>query len=215
VITLRSPLARRAVLFGGPLLFYVGALIHPKLKAGDTWFLALHLTFPFLICLLAWGLLLLVDGVDNPAASLTRVLAIPFAVVYTTYTAFGGIAVGAFAWKVESLPEQAQPIGVQLVNSVTGSALDRPLYLAAGISWVAAVGAVVLALRRSAPWPGLVLILVGAVLFAKSHVRPWGPAGMAAFLAGVVWLELRTARSGSTAEVGALTRDLPASRTGR
>ena len=26
---------------------------------------------------------------------------------------------------------------------------------------------------------------LGAVLFAWSHVQPWGPAGMAAFFAGV------------------------------
>ena len=53
--------------------------------------------------------------------------------------------------------------------------------------------ALVLALRRQAPLPALLLLAVGGLLFAKSHVRPWGPAGMTAFLAGAVWVELHAA----------------------
>jgi len=201
VISLRSTAVRRAVIFGGPLLFYVAALIHPKLTAGSPRFLIFHLAFPFLICLLAWTLVLLVDGIEGGAAMLTRVLAIPFAVAYTTYATYDGVAIGAFGWKVTSLPAQAQSTGVQLINTVTGTHLGRALFLIAGLFWLAAVVAVVIALRHRAPWPGLVLLLVGAAIFAKSHVRPWGPAGMAAFLAGVVWIELRAAKADAPAAV--------------
>ena len=48
--------------------------------------------------------------------------------------------------------------------------------------------------------PALVLLAAGALLFGMTHVRPWGPAGMAAFLAGSVWVELHASRDESAAE---------------
>jgi hypothetical protein len=203
-MNLRGPVARRAVIFGGPVLFYFAALFHPRLEAGETRFLVVHLAFPFLICLLAWTLVLLVDGVGGGLATLARALVIPFAVAYTAFSAVDGIALGAFAWKVADLPEAGQPTGVQLINSVSNSELERPLYLTAALLWLAAALAVVAALRRRAPVPALVLLVVGAALFAKSHVEPWGPAGMAAFLAGVVWLELRPTSAKRPTEVRSL-----------
>jgi hypothetical protein len=204
-MSFRGPVVRRAVIFGGPLLVYFAALFHPdELTAGDSTFLVFHLAFPVLVCLLAWTLLLLVNGIEDPAATLARVLVIPFAVAYTVFATFDGIAMGAFAWKVNDLPEAGRATGVELVNSVSNSVLERPLYLVAGALWLAAVLAVVVALRRSAPVPALVLLLGGAALFAKSHVRPWGPAGMAAFLAGIVWLELQTTKAARRADLDGL-----------
>jgi hypothetical protein len=207
-MSLHGPVVRRAVIFGGPFLAYIAALVHPKgLAPGERQFLVFHLAFPLLVCLLAWTLLLLLNGLDDTAATVARVLVIPFAVAYTTFVTFDGIAMGAFAWKVTELPREAWPAGVELVNTVSSSELERPLYLAAGLSWVAAVIGVAVALRRTAPWPALLLLVIGAALFAKSHVRPWGAAGMAAFLAGVVWLELRPARDVRSADPGQLSVD--------
>ena len=62
-MTSRGAVLRRAVIFGGPFLVYLAALVHPKgLDAGERQFLVFHLAFPLLVCLLAWTLLLLVDG---------------------------------------------------------------------------------------------------------------------------------------------------------
>jgi NAD/NADP transhydrogenase beta subunit len=185
---------RRAVLFSAPLLMYVVGLIHPdKLVVGesDRLFLTIHLAFPFLICLLAWTLVLLVDGVDSRAATAARLLVIPFAVAYTAFESVAGIARGAFVWKAGELAVELQPTAAQLISSVSDSGLARQLWLTASALWLAAVLSVVLALRRRAPFPALVLLTVGALLFGWTHVHPLGPAGMAAFLAGVVWFELR------------------------
>jgi len=185
---------RRAVLFGAPLLSYVVGVVHPdKLVVGesDRLFLTIHLAFPFLICLLGWTLVLLVDGVDNRAATAARILVIPFAVAYTAFEAFAGIARGAFVWKAGELSAELQPAAAQLISSVSDSGLARPLWLTASALWLAAVLSVVVALRGHAPFPALVLLTAGALLFAWTHVQPLGPAGMAAFLAGVVWFELR------------------------
>jgi hypothetical protein len=187
------PALRRAVIFGGPLLFYLAGTLHPQLLFGqsNSLFLGIHLAIPFLVCLLAWGLLLLVDGIDDRAATLARVLTIPFAIAYTAFATFDGIALGTMVGKANELPEATQPDAAQLIRSVGNSELEWPLYLIASSLWLAAALAAVVALRGRAPLPALVLLAGGAALFAKSHVSPWGPAGMAAFLAGAVWLELR------------------------
>jgi hypothetical protein len=175
-------------------LAYVDSLLHPlQLYLGkDPWFfIGVHLAFTPILCLLAWMIVLLVDGVEGRAATTARLLAVPFAVAYTLFTAFDGVAIGAFVWKADALaPPQRQTAG-NLIHSVSHSALEYPLFLVASLFWFAAVMAVIVALRRRAPLPALVLLGLGAAAFARSHVRPWGPAGMAAVLAGVVWLELR------------------------
>ena len=199
---------RRAVMFGAPLLIYVVGVVHPsKLVVGesDRLFLTIHLAFPFLICLLAWTLVLLVDGVDNRAATVARILVIPFAVAYTAFEAVAGIARGAFVWKAGELPVELQPGAAQLISSVSHSGLARPLWLISSAFWLAAALSVVVALRHRAPLPALVLLTVGALLFARTHVQPWGPAGMAAFLAGVVWFELKPREVVDPAEA----RELP------
>ena len=81
---------------------------HLVVGESDRLFLAIHLAFPFVICLLAWALYLLVDGVENAAATAVRVLVIPFAVAYTTFEAVAGIARGAFIWKAEDLTGDRQ-----------------------------------------------------------------------------------------------------------
>jgi hypothetical protein len=149
------------------------------------------LAFEPILCLLAWMIVLLVDGVDGRAVTTARLLAVPFAVAYTLFTAFDGVAVGAFVWKANALPPVQRESAGNLIHSVSNSTLEHALYLVAALTWLVAVLAVIVALRRRAPLPALLLLGLGAAAFARSHVRPWGPAGMAAVLAGVVWLELR------------------------
>ena len=184
---------RRAVIFGAPLLAYVAALLHPHLMVGnDPWlFIGVHLALMMSVCLLAWMIVFLVEGIDGVAAITARVLAIPFAVAYTLFTAFGGVTIGAFVWKANELPAGEQQPAAALIHSVSHSALAHPLYLTASLLWLGAMLAVVAALWGQGPLPALALVAVGAAAFARSHVRPWGPAGMAAVLAGVIWLELK------------------------
>ncbi len=187
-------IGRRAVLFGAPFLAYVAGMLHPThvLVDGSPWlYLGVHLAWPLLICLLAWMLLLLVEGIDGVAAKVARVLAVPFAVAYTMFTTYGGIAIGAFVWKANELPADQQSTAGTLIDNVTHNSIAGPIRLSANVLWLAAALAVVVALRKHAPLPALALVAAGALAFAYRHERPWGAAGMAAVLAGVVWLELR------------------------
>jgi hypothetical protein len=182
------------VLFGAPLVAYVAGMLHPThvMVDGSPWlYIGVHLAWLLIACLLAWMLLLLVAGVDGPAAATVRMLAIPFAVTYTLFTAFGGVTIGAFVWKANELPADQQPTAAALIDNVTHSSLASPIRLGANLLWLAAALAVVVALRKKAPLPALALFAVGAALFAYRHERPWGAGAMAAVLAGVVWLELK------------------------
>ena len=123
-----------------------------------------------------------------------RVLVIPFAVAYTAFEAVAGIARGAFVWNAADLTGDRQLHAGELISSVTHSGLARPLWITAGAYWLAAALSVAIALRGRAPAPALVLLGAGGVVFAWSHVRPFGPAGMAAFFAGAVWVELSASR---------------------
>ncbi|MEI8106131.1 MAG: hypothetical protein WCH31_09900 [Actinomycetes bacterium] len=198
---------RRAVIIGAPLLAYLTALYHPDhlLLGRDPWrFIVVHLLWTPILVLLAQMIVLLVDGVDGVAASLARGLALPFAVAYTVFTTFGGIAMGAFVWKANALPAAQRDRAGVLIHDVSHSALAHPLYLVATGLWLAAILAMVIALRARAPWPALALIAAGAAAFGYNHVQPWGPGGMAAFLAGVVWLEFRPVVAARSSSANAL-----------
>ena len=91
---------RRAVIFGAPFLVYLLGIVHPDtvvLVERNRLFVALHFAFPVLICLLAWALLLLVDGVENRAATVARVLVIPFAVACVAVVALVTFRRGAMS----------------------------------------------------------------------------------------------------------------------
>jgi hypothetical protein len=183
---------RRAVVIAAPLLAYAATLLHGDLEFGQdtTRFTAVHLVLAPVVCLLAWMMVLLVDGVPGAAATATRLLAVPFAVSYTAFTVFGGVAPAAYVRETNELPPGEQQAAAELIHSVSHGPFARPLYLVASVLWLAAMLAVVVTLRRRAPIPALVLVAVGAALFAKSHVPPLGAAGMTAVLAGVIWIEL-------------------------
>jgi hypothetical protein len=193
------------VLFGAPALAYVAGMLHPDhvLANGGPWlYLGIHLAWPFLACMLAWMFILLVEGVEGAAANAVRVLAIPFAVAYTLYTAFAGVGIGAFVWKANELPADQQPAAGTLIENVTHSSIGSPIHWTATALWLATALAVVVALRNRAPLGGLILFAAGAAAFAYRHERPWGAGGMVAILAGVIWIELRP----QPATAGAVTR---------
>jgi hypothetical protein len=185
---------RRSVLLGAPLFGYVVGMLHPtRLRFGQSpWlYIGIHLVMPLLIALLAWMIVLLVEGIDNRAATVARFLVVPFALVYSLFTAFAGLAYGVMVWKAGGLSAEEQPGAVALIHDVFHNGLERTIYLTAGLLWLAAVVAAAVALRDRAPFPALALLALGAAIFANSHERPWGPAGMAAILAAVIWLELK------------------------
>jgi hypothetical protein len=195
----RSILVRRAVLFGVPLLYVVLGLLHPTSnpEVGDETglFIGLHVAQLFLIGGLACMVWLLVEGLDGRAAAVARALILPFVIVYTALDSVLGIAWGIVAQEANELPLADQRAAGRLIDALLEpEPLGYVLYFGAGVLWLAVALTVVTALGRSSPRPALVFMAIGASVFALGHARPVGPIGMALFLAGVAWLELRPRR---------------------
>jgi hypothetical protein len=191
----RSILVRRTVLFGVPLLYVILGLVHtdnPGVGDETRLFVWLHIAQLFLIGGLAYLLWLLVEALDTRAAKVARALILPFVILYTALDAVLGIAWGIVAEKANELPVADQPAAGRLIDALLEpEPLGYILYFGVGLLWLAVVLTVVAALWKGAPRPALVLMAMGATVFALGHAKPVGPIGMALFLAGVAWLELR------------------------
>jgi hypothetical protein len=199
--TERSILVRRAFLFSVPFLYVVLGLLHPmdNPELGDetSLFIGLHIAQLFLIGGLAYLLWLLVEGMDGRAATGARALILPFVVAYTALDSVLGIAWGTAAEKANELPAADQAAAGRLIDELLSADLrGLLLYWGAALLWLAVALAVVAALWGQAPRPALVLMAMGAVVFTLGHARPVGPIGMALFLAGIAWFELRPGRAG-------------------
>jgi hypothetical protein len=195
----RSILLRRAVLFGVPFLYLVLGLLHPTTnpEPGDKTglFIGLHVAQLFLIGGLASTLWLLVEGLEDRAATVARALILPFVIAYTALDSVLGLAWGIAAEKANELPAPDQAAAGRLIDALLEpEPLGYALYFGAGLLWLAVALTVVTALARTAPRPALVLMAMGAIVFALGHARPVGPIGMALFLAGIAWFELRPRR---------------------
>ena len=195
----RSILRRRTILFGVPFLYLVLGLLHPTSnpEVGDETglFVGLHVVQLFLIGGLAYTLWLLVEGFDSRAARMARALILPFVIVYTTLDSVLGIAWGIAAQKANELPAADQAAAARLIHDLNEPGLFGYIgYFGAGLLWLAVALTVVAALGQKASRPALALMALGATVFALGHARPMGPIGMALFLAGIAWLELRPRR---------------------
>ena len=192
----KGPLVRRTFLFGTPLLYVVLGILHPMEDPGlgeaTGLFIGLHIWQLFLIGGLAYSLWLLVEGVEGRAAGIARALIVPYVIAYTTLDAIAGIAMGTMVRESNALPVADQAVAGQLIDALREpTPAGYVFYAVTGLLWFGAVLAVVLALRGRGPTPALVLMGVGALIFAVGHPPPPGPVGMTLFLVGVVWLELR------------------------
>jgi hypothetical protein len=195
-MTLDRRLIRRTVLFGTPLLYIVLGILHPMEDPGlgdaTGLFIGLHFAQMFLIAGLAYSLWLLVDGLESRAATVTRVLILPFVILYTTLDAIAGLGMGDLVRMANELPAAEQAtIGPFIEELREPDIGGYVIYLGAGLSWVAAVVAATVAVKKRGPTSALVLMALGALIFAVGHPKPTGPIGMSLFLAGVLWLELR------------------------
>jgi hypothetical protein len=195
----RSILLRPGVLFGVPLLYLVLGVLHPTSnpELGDETglFIGLHVAQLFLIGGLAYLLWLLVEGLDGRAARVARALILPFVIAYTALDAVLGLAWGIAAKKANELPAPDQAAAGRLIHNLNEPELFGYIgYFGAGLLWLAVALTVVTALGKKAPRPALVLMAMGAIVFALGHARPMGPIGMGLFLAGIAWLELRPRR---------------------
>ena len=195
---------RRTLVVGAPALFILVTLLHPVVRPLGregasaqqqdrlALWLAVHVALPAAAGLVAAALTVLLRGLPGRAAAVSRVAQGVFVAAYAMFATVVSLAgvLTRFAARVSGAERDAVfaarlglPIG--------------PLLLLADAAWLVAAVAAAVALRRAgAPrWPVGLLVAAG-VVFAVDHAPPFGPAGMALFLAAVVTLLRAAARAG-------------------
>jgi hypothetical protein len=186
---------RRAVLFGGPLGYIVLGLVHPMddIEVGDAagFYIGLHLVQPFLIALIAYGLWLLVEGLESRAATVVRYALVPYLILYSMFDAVAGVATGLIVREANGMAAADQAAVQRMMDGIGEHPVLVALWIGSGLAWLVPAVAAAIAVRSQVPrWVTATMVL-GAVIFAVGHPIPPGPIGMTLFLVGLLWLELR------------------------
>jgi hypothetical protein len=192
--------AELALLIGVPLLWAVLLLFHPggegtgvsyfELQDKVTAWLVVHLGMMLFIPLMAAVILLLLRGVEGTAARISRIALVPSVVFYSTWEALQGIGVGILVDEVNSLPQTERATGADLVPDFADNILIRNFGVFGNIGSLALITATIaagVALRRHAGAPFAVAALLGVSGFLiTAHPPPFGPTGLALFIAAVL-----------------------------
>jgi hypothetical protein len=179
---------------GGPS---AGGEFQKIMHHADLW-ITIHIVQIVIICLLGGTVLVLARGLRSRAATMARVAVVPFVAFYSAFDAVAGLSNGLLARYTQQHPAQA---GAITDGSSALNALEEPaivvVYAIGAVCWFLAAGGVAFALRGYVPTAAIVLLGAGAAVFAIDHAAPFGPVGMALFLAGGIVAEL-----GRKAEAG-------------
>jgi hypothetical protein len=190
-----------AFLIGVPLALAVLLMFHPGGEATDVYgsarddvtaFLVVHLGMLLFIPLMAVAVYLLLRGVPGTAAKVGRIALIPFVVFYSAWETLQGIANGVLVDQVNAMPAADRDVGAELVQDFAESPLvtDMGVFAILGsLGLIVALIATGVALKREAGAPTSVAVLLGISGFLiTAHPPPFGPTGLALFIAAVLLL---------------------------
>jgi hypothetical protein len=129
-------------------------------------------------------------SVEGTAALISRIALVPFVIFYSAWEALQGIGNGILADKVNELPETEREAGADLIQDFAEDVLianPGVFGIIGSVGLITAAIAAGIALRRNAGAPLSVTILLGfsGVLIA-AHPPPYGPIGLALFVAAVL-----------------------------
>jgi hypothetical protein len=198
-------LLRWLILFGTPLALGILEMFHPTDDSGtfehllpdaDRW-LAIHLVQLPLFPLLALAVALLADQLQGWTAKLYLPALAVFAVFITALDTLQGIAVGVLGRYANTLSGAEREGAMAAIDEIINDPIGLWVGTIAAIGWVVAVMSVTIAYARSgAPRFAVVTLGLSAIVFGIGHVPPFGPVGMALFLAAALQIEWRRTRAG-------------------
>jgi len=197
-------------LIGVPLAWAVLLLFHPS-GEGDTIYqdisdkvttwMVVHVGMMIFIPLMAVVVFVLLRGLESTAAQVSRVAVVIFAVFYGTYETLQGIGNGILAEQVNDLPAAERGTGSELIQDFAENIFARDfgvLSSIGGTAFLVAMLAAGIALKRGAGAPTSVLVLLGfAGILITAHPPPFGPTGLALFIAAVLMFQ-RSRSAGRT-----------------
>jgi hypothetical protein len=206
----RRPFSRREVLFlvGVPLAWVILLLFHPGGEGEDlyrdlqdqvTRMLVVHIGMLIFIPLMAVVVYVLLRGVEGTAALVSRIALAVYVVFYGAWEAMYGIGLGILADAVNGLPETERATGAEVIQDYGENILLRGFGVFVSIGSVAFIIAMIaagIALRRHAGAPLAVAVLLGLSGFLiTAHPPPFGPIGLALFIAAVLLFALSQSRT--------------------
>ena len=181
---------RRMLLFAPPALLSIVNFRHPILTAPIyrsvsphlAWWSTLHLLNLGLFALLGLAVYLLLDGVHNAAANLSRVALAVFIPLYCAFDALAGLGTGLLAHLASQLPSNQTGVAESLIDRYWSSGTINGLAVAGSIAWVvallsAAVAATAPERRRLAAIATVLIFVAGG--WARTHLFT-GAGGMSA-----------------------------------
>lgn len=197
----RRPLSRREIVFlvGVPLAWAVLLLFHPggegkeiyrDLQDQVTRMLVVHIGMLLFIPLMAVVVYVLLRGVEGTAALVSRIALAFYVVFYGAWEALYGIGLGILGDAVNGLPAAERATGAEVIQDYGENILLRGFGVLVSIGSVAFIIATIaagIALRRHAGAHLAVAVLLGLSGFLiTAHPPPYGPTGLALFIAAVL-----------------------------
>jgi len=191
VFLVATPLVLAAVLWFHPPGGEVDAVYEGVRHDVGAW-LFVHTVFLLFIPLMAFAAFLLLNGLQDRAATVSRIALVFFLVFYTAYEVTVGLGTGILTDYANGLPAAEQAAVADAIQHLNGSnVLGDPasVALVAGVlGWAVAMVAAAIAVRRAgAGWPATVLLGLAA-LFAI-HPPPVGPAALVSFALAAVLID--------------------------
>jgi hypothetical protein len=208
-----------AFMIGVPAAWGILLLFHPTGDADGFYdaidsnvvpWVTVHLGMGVFVPLFAGAVYLLLRGVQSTAAMVSRIGLVVFAIFYVAWELVLGVGTGLFTEEVNALPEAQKPVGAELVDAYGESGVIAALSYVGSIGLAVALIAAAVALRRvyRLGWAPIALMIV-AIPFIAIHEPPFGPVGLALFIAAVL-LIARERASVATAGSPPLDRPAPA-----
>jgi hypothetical protein len=201
-------------LVGVPLAWGILLLFHPggdgdelynDLRDQVTRMLVVHIGMLIFIPLMAVVIYVLLRGIEGAAALVSRIALALFVIFYGAWEAMYGIGLGILGDAVNGLPESERATGAAVIQDYGEHILIRGFGVLVSIGSVAFITATIaagIALRRHAGAPLAVPILLGlSGVLITAHPPPFGPTGLALFIAAVLLFARRQSNTRAPAPV--------------
>jgi hypothetical protein len=213
----RRAFSRREIIFlvGVPLAWVILLLFHPAgegteiyrdLQDQVTRMLVVHIGMLLFIPLMAVVVSVLLRGIEGTAALVSRIALAFYVVFYGAWEAMYGIGLGILGDAVNSLPPGERSTGATVIQDYGENVLLRGFGVFVSIGSVAFIIATIaagVALRRHAGAPLAVPVLLGLSGFLiTAHPPPFGPTGLALFIAAVLLFARSQSGTRAAAPIG-------------
>jgi hypothetical protein len=204
---LRSVL-RRVVLLGAPFSLALLEFSHPERPNSASeaveqgvWFMWFRFLQVPLLGLIALAVYLLTEGLEGLAVSVGRWAIGVFAVFLSAYDAAAGIGTGYALRNARGLSAEAQEAIYEAVKDMPVVSLIFGLSIVGTLSWVVALVATAVALRRGGASLGpFILLLLAGVFLLGGHPYRAGTLAFGSFFLAAAWLEFAPGRLTSTSQ---------------